>query len=187
METFTPPRPFTTHPRYHEDREEAHRDLRDAVQKKAIDAPLLPIVQECLWVPHCFTVQCCFGHFVHACEPDRENLVPVSRYSREVGRIEYRIAYLALCLENSPAGHGLYSELEKIAAMDPEFIQFGSADWFWEQVPNIYCLQLEPERMKHLDSGNISWEEAIRIENLRGPFFSGFMGIMHRHRVRCGS
>lgn len=183
METFTPPRPFVPHSDYRKDRERALQELRQEIQKKAIDQPLLPFVKECARVPHCFTLQCCYGHFVHIKEPDKENLAPVSKYSREIGRIEYRIAYVAFCLENSPAGHKLYSELEEITGLDPAFIQFGSADWFWNLMPNTYCLQLEPERMKEEDSGEVSWEEAMRIEEIREPFFERIMEIMLRHRV----
>jgi len=107
-------------------------------------------------VPHRFTLQCCFGHFVHVKEPDPENLTPISRYTRKVGGIEYRIASLALCLEDSPAGHTLYSEPKEIAGLDPAFIKFGSADWFRDRKPNTHCIQLEPERVKEKDSGDIT-------------------------------
>ncbi len=172
METFTPPRPSVPHPDYRKDRERAREGLDQEIRKKAIDPPLIPLMQESMEVPHCFTLQCCYGHFVHAEEPDRENLVPISTYTREIGRTEYRIAYIAFCLENSPAGHRLYSELAGMAGHDPAYIQFGSADWFWDKMPNTYCLQLEPERMKDQDSGEVPWEEAIRIEGLRGPFLT---------------
>lgn len=185
METFTPPRPFVPHPDFERDRRRSLHDLKQEIDKNAIDLPLLPLMQECMKVPHWFTLQCCYGHFVHAREPDPENLVPISRYTREVGRIEYRIAYLAFCIEDSPAGHALYPELERIAGLDPAFIQFGSADWFWNQMPNTYCLQLEPERMRDADSGDVTWEEAIRIEELRGPFFERLMEIVYRHRKQA--
>jgi hypothetical protein len=183
METFTPPRRFVPHPDYRNDRERYLLGLVQEIDKNAIDTPLLPLMQECTRVLHCFTLQCCFGHFVHSMEPEKENLVPISRYTREVGRVEYRIAYIAFCIEDSPAGHRLYSDLEEIASHDPANIQFGSADWFWDQMPNTYCLQLEPERMKNEDSGDVTWEEALRIEELRGPFFKRLMEIMHRHRA----
>ena len=186
METFTPPRPFVPHPGYKRDRERSLQSLQQEIEKNAIDPPLLPLVRECMAVPHCFTMQCCYGHFVHRLEPDPDNLAPISRYTQEVGSIRYRIAYLAFCLDDSPDGHHLYSELEGIAGLDPAFIQFGSADWFWDQVPNTYCLQLEPERMRDADSGDVKWDEALRIEEIREPFFAGIREIIHRHRIRCG-
>lgn len=186
METFTPPRPFVPHPDYWRDRERSLQELRQEIVKNRIDPPLLQLVRECMTIPHCFTMQCCFGHFVHRMEPDTENLAPISRYTQEVGIIRYRIAYVALCLQDSSAGHAMYFELEKIAALDPSFIQFGSADWFWDQVPNTYCIQLEPERMKGEDSGEVTWEEALKIEEIREPFFTVIMEIMNSQDIRCG-
>ena len=183
METFTPPRPFVSHPDYRNDRGRYLQGLVREIERKAIDPPLLPLVRECMSVPHCFTLQCCYGHFVHAGEPDKENLVPISRYTREIGRVEYRSAYIARCLEDSPEGHRLYVDLEEMTGPDPAYIQFGSADWFWGQVPNTYCIQLEPGRMKEEDSGRVSWEEAIRIEELRGPFFERLTEIMRRYKA----
>jgi hypothetical protein len=65
---------------------------------------------------------------------------------------------------------------------DPALIQFGSADWFSERMPNTWCIQLEPERMKFLDSGPVSYDEALRIEKLQEPFFAGIRSLMHRHQ-----
>lgn len=62
--------------------------------------------------PLCFTVQCCYGYFVHRLMPDPENREPLSPYTGRVESIQYRIAYLALCLENSPVGHTIYSGME---------------------------------------------------------------------------
>jgi hypothetical protein len=184
METFTPPRPFITHQDYRRDRERTLQNLSQEILKNAIDPPLLPLVQECISIPHCFTLQCCYGHFVHRLAPDLENLVPISSIREPVGPIRYRIAYLVLCIENSRNGRSLYHDLAGMTEMDLMFIQFGSADWFWDQMPNTYCIQLEPERLKEEDSGLVSWEEALRIEELRTPFFAELVNIMHRHRVQ---
>ena len=183
METFTPPRLFVPHPGYLEDRKRAHQDLHKEIEKNAIDPPLLPLINECLAVRCCFTVQCCWGHFVHRLEPDPENLVPLSHYKNvkdQIGTIRYRIAYLTVCLEDSPAGHEIYHGLERMAEQTPSFIQFGSADWFFSRMPNTWCIQLEPERMKTEDSGPVTWDEAVRIEELKGPFFAELMDILHR-------
>lgn len=185
MQTFTPPRPFVTHQDYWRDRERTLEGLSKVIQERKIDPPLLPLMQECISIPHCFTLQCCYGHFVHRCAPDLENLVPISSFEEPVGPIRYRLAYIALCIENSRNGYALYHDLSGMTGMDPECIQFRSADWFWDQMPNTYCIQLEPERLKEEDSGLVSWKEALRIEELRGPFFSGLGEIVHRHMVRC--
>lgn len=182
METFIQPRPCVSHPAYWRDRERSLQDLRHEIVKNTIDPPLLPLVWECISIPHCFTLQCGYGHFVHRLAPDPENCVPISSIREPVGPIRYRIAYLALCVENSRDGRLLYHNLAGMTEMDPAFIQFGSADWFWDRMPNTYCIQLEPERMKEEDSGDVTWEEALRLEELRGPFFKRLMEIMHRHR-----
>ena len=104
METFIPPRPFVPHADYRKVRRIALQGLELEIGKKAIDPLLLPLVREYMSVPHCFTLQCCYGHFVREREPDMENLAPLSNYTKDVGRIEYRFAYIAFCRENSPAG-----------------------------------------------------------------------------------
>ncbi|HII99788.1 MAG TPA: hypothetical protein HA272_11185 [Methanoregula sp.] len=186
METFTPPRPFVPHVGYQQDRDRSLRGLEQEIRNGTIDPPILPLVKECIPITHCFTVQCCYGHFVHQLEPDPENLIPVTHYrdrKEEIEPIRYRIAYLALCIEDIPAGHTMYADLQEMADRNPVFIQFGSADWFSERMPNTYCIQLEPERMKTEDSGLVTWEEASRIEELKMPFFTNVTEILLRHRV----
>ena len=183
METFTLPPPFAAHPGYRNDRERSIAELAAEIGRNALDPPLLPLVRECIHIPHCFTVQCCYGHFVHALAPDPENLVPISAFSGDTGPIRYRVAYLALCLRDNPAGHRMYAYLQEMAGRNPAFVQFGSADWFLERMPNTYCLQLEPELMKTKDSGTVSWDEALMIEKRREPFFLQLMTIMQQHHT----
>jgi len=85
--------------------------------------------------------------------------------------IRYRIAYIALCIEKSSAGAALYKSLEKIQEIDPEYVQFGSADWFWERNPSSFVLQVEPERFKYQDDALLGWQEALHIEKIRSLFF----------------
>jgi hypothetical protein len=73
-------------------------------------------------------------------------------------------------------------DLEALTSLNPDYIQFGSADWFWEQMINTYCIQLEPDWMKTQDSGMISQKEALLIEKLRPIFFNQPAVIIHRHR-----
>ena len=153
METFTPPCPFVNHPEYRKDREQTIQSLSQEILKNAIDPPLLPLVRECVSIPHCYPLQCCYGHFVHRLAPDPENLVPISSITEPVEPIRYRIAYLALCIEDSRNGRSLYSDLEAMTGLNPVFVQFGSADWFRDRMTNTYCIQLEPERLKEEDTG----------------------------------
>ena len=182
METFTPARPFTRHPGYLSDRKKAHRELEREILMGSIDAPLLPIIQECFLITHFFSIQCCYGHFVHNLQPDTENLVPPSHYKGKIETVRYRLAYLAVCIQDNIQGNEMYSDMEKLAADNPDYIQFGSADWFWERMVNTYCIQLEPERLKNKDSGVIPMEEAVHLEMLREDFFNHLASIIQKHR-----
>jgi hypothetical protein len=116
-------------------------------------------------------------------EPDTENLVPLSRYRGKIETVTYRLAYLAICLQNNIRGREMYSDLEELAAENPDYIQFGSAGWFWERMVNTYCIQLEPDRFKTDDSWVIGVEEALDIEALRKDFFKRLADILHKHRI----
>jgi hypothetical protein len=87
-------------------------------------------------------------------------------------RVEYRIAYIAFCLENSGAGMKLMDLLKDLTEMDPENIQFGSAKWFWRRQVNSYALQVEPDRFKHKDKAILDYAEALYMERLRNMFYS---------------
>ena len=90
------------------------------------------------------------------------------------------IAYIALCIENSPKGKGLLEDLRDIAATDPEFIQFGSAEWFWDRQVNSYALQVEPERYMDKDQVTIDYWEALRVQDVRDSFFSELRNLLRR-------
>lgn len=183
MKTFTNPKPFTSHPGYVSDREKTLRELEKEIRNGSIDPPLLPMIRECITVPYFFTVQCCFGHFVHDMEKDTENLISPSMYKDKIEIVRYRIAYFAICIQNNIQGREMFSDLEKLAAGNPDYIQFGSADWFWERIVNTYCIQLEPERFKCEDTGMIGIGEALHIEMLRKDFFERLTEIMHKPRT----
>jgi len=94
--------------------------------------------------------------------------------------VTYRIAYVALCIENSPEGKALLEDLKDISATDSEFIQFGSAEWFWDRQVNSYVLQVEPERYKDKDQVVIDYREALRIQDVRDNFFSELKNLLRR-------
>jgi hypothetical protein len=95
-----------------------------------------------------------------------------------LGEIDYRIAYLALCLANNHPGRALFDALAVIPSLDPDYIQFGSADWFWERHLNSYALQVEPARLMYKDHGNVDYEEALHLEKLRGLFFAEIRSLL---------
>jgi hypothetical protein len=87
-------------------------------------------------------------------------------------KVEYRIAYICFCIENSSAGRGFLKILKGITDVDPDNIQLCCADWFWERQVNTYALQVEPDRFKDRDTALLDYEEALRIEKVRNEFFA---------------
>ena len=174
METFTPPKAFVDNPRFHQDRQQALRriDLSD------IDPPIVTLIERFTTLPQCFTLQCCYGHFVYLPGQDSHNLERLP--NRVDGPITYRIAYLAICLEDSPSGRALYQSLSLFPRLDPDYVQFGSASWFWDQYLNSYVLQVEPHRFKFSDQAVIEHPEALHIEQIRDRFFIQLNELIER-------
>lgn len=166
METFAQPRQFVDNPRFEYDRELVLANL----SVENIDAPIREIVAGFAGLPYCFTIQSCYGHFVHAAEPEPENLEPIPAH--DAGSFKYRIAYIAFCLENNQDGRRLRTALEHIPTIDPEYIQFGSPEWFWQRHLNSYALQVEPARFANKDVAVIEHNEALHVQQVRGRFFA---------------
>jgi hypothetical protein len=167
METFDQPRKLTVNPHFQADRQVALAGLATA----RIDAPIREIVANFESLSCCFTLQSCYGHFVHAKQPRPENLEPLPPH--DVGPVRYRIAYIALCIENSAPGRRLLTALADIPAIDRELIHFGSPTWFWERYVNSYALQVEPLRFLYKDEAVIDYGEALQIQQARTLFFEG--------------
>ncbi len=174
METFTGPKECIENPRYHSDRLE----ILGSLDLGCIDRPIVELVQGFTALPQCFTVQSCYGHFLHGPEQGRHNLERLS--PGHGGQIHYRIAYMAFCIDNSPRGWELRESLELIPSLDPDYVQFGSADWFWERYPNSYVLQVEPARYRTKDQVDIEHSEAAHIERARDLFFIGLRELSQR-------
>ncbi|VVS94622.1 hypothetical protein [Desulfoluna spongiiphila] len=166
METFTAPRPLVANPDFPEQRRRALAGLTESM----IDAPLRGIVADFNRLPCCFTLQCCYGHFLFSGRRDPENLVPLPAIP-PVKTVEYRIAYLALCVDNTARGKQLIEALAVLPTLDPGNIQFGCADWFWERQVNSYALQVEPHRFRKEDKAVLPYGEALAIERTRDEVF----------------
>jgi len=149
----------------------------DRVRQKAVakldlssvDSPITDIIERFTALPHCFTLQCCFGHFIREPEQGLHNTDPIP--TGFAGSVTYRIAYIAFCLENSPRGRAFRQSLARLSSIDPGFVQFGSADWFWERCVNSYVLQVEPEAHMLQDEAILSPAEALRTQEVRNRFF----------------
>jgi hypothetical protein len=167
LETFTELRAFVNNPRYHEQR----RRYLAKLDLSAIDAPIVDIVSLFSELRCCFTLQSCYGHFLHNGQQHPHNVesLPVSD---TISSVEYRIAYIALCIEDSQPGRDLFHALGQMTAIDPDYVQFGCAGWFWKRQVNSYTLQVEPIRHKTKDCVCVDYREALHLEKIRKEFFA---------------
>jgi len=177
LETFTEPKELTENPHYQEQRQKSLAGLSDDM----IDAPIIDLINGFNKLPYCFTVQSCYGHFIHNNQKDPYNLesLPITDTP---ARVEYRIAYLCLCVENSALGRGLLEALNEITAIDPENIQFCCAEWFWKRQVNSYALQFVPDRFKHKDRADLDYREALHIEKIRNEFFDQLRELLQKQQ-----
>jgi hypothetical protein len=172
LETFTEPRQFVENPRFSKDR----HDTLTALDLHTIDEPIVDLINGFTALSHCFTLQSCYGHFLYSPEQDTFSLDPVP--TKNTGYIRYRLAYIVFCIDNSPAGRAFHNSLAKVPELDPDYVQFGSADWFWKRYVNSYALQLEPARFKRKDEAILEHTEALHVQQQRGLFFSKLRDLM---------
>jgi len=66
LETFIEPKELVDNPRYQEQRHRALSELSDGM----IDTPIVEIINNLNKLPCCFTLQSCYGHFVHDNQED---------------------------------------------------------------------------------------------------------------------
>jgi hypothetical protein len=177
VETFTEARAFVENSHFNEDRRASLHKL----DLSTVDLPIIEIVKGFAGLSYCFTLQSCFGHFLYTGQKDRHNIEPLPA-DENIEDVEYRIAYLALCIEDSLAGRGLFEELEAIASGNPEYIQFGSADWFWERHLNSYAIQVEPRKHMAKDRCYIDYQDALRVERVRNRFFDEITTLLQKRQ-----
>jgi hypothetical protein len=166
METFCKVKPFIDNPGFHRQRESSLRKLNI----QSIDVPIREVIRAFSKADCCFTLQSCYGHFIYEYQTDIKNTEPLPQIDRFI-TVEYRIAYLALCIENSRHGEELVAALLEIPKLDTDYIQFGCADWFWRRQVNSYVLQVEPGRFQDKDNIQIDYQEAVHIQEVRNQFW----------------
>jgi len=167
LETFTEPKELVENQHYQEQREKILGGLTDNM----IDIPIIKLIDGFNKLPYCFTLQSCYGHFLYKGQNDPLNIDPLP-ITNSLSRVEYRIAYLALCIENGELGNKLLDAMKEITFVDPENIQLCSVEWFWKRQVNSYALQVEPDRFKHQDKAMLDHKEALYIEKIRNKFFT---------------
>ena len=166
METFTELKELAENPHYKVQKQKTLCDLTDDM----IDMPIIDLINGFNKLSYCFTLQSCYGHFVYNSQKNTHNLEPLP-VKGAIAKVEYRIAYIAFCIENSLFGRELFDSLNKITAIDPNNVQFCCAEWFWKRHINSYALQVEPDRFKRKDTAIIDFKEALYIEEVRNIFF----------------
>ena len=166
-------------PHYQSQRQNILRDLTDDI----IDTPIIDLINGFNRLPYCFTLQSCYGHFIYNGQNDSHNLEPMP-VKDTIAKVEYRIAYIAFCIENSPLGRELFESLKEIPAIDPENVQFCCAEWFWKRQVNSYALQVEPDRFKRKDTAIVDFKEALHIEKIRNEFFVQLQELLQKQQGR---
>jgi len=179
LETFTEPKKLVDNPHYQDQRKKSLAGLSDGM----IDVPIIELINAFNKWPFCFTLQGCYGHFIYNGQNDSRNLesLPITD---TIDRVEYRIAYICLCIENSDLGRGLIEALNEITAIDPENIQFCCAEWFWKRQVNSYALQVEPDGFKCKDRAILDYREALHIEKIRNEFFVHLQKLLQKQQGR---
>jgi len=99
LETFTELNELVKNPHYQEQKQKSLSGLTDAM----IDIPIIELIKGLNKLPYCFTLQSCYGHFLYNGQKDLNNLDPLP-VTNTIARVEYRIAYIAFCIENSLLG-----------------------------------------------------------------------------------
>ncbi len=165
MQTYITSKNLVEHTNYKKQREDTLRRL----DMSKIDPLLTDLIKSFNSIPYCFTLQCCSGHFFN----DFHRLDNASDFlfdPEKSNTIQYSIAYIAVCIRNCLLGRRLIEGIKKIASMDPEYIQFGCAQWFWQKTVNSYVLQVEPQKYLDKDIINIEYSEAICVMKARDLF-----------------
>jgi hypothetical protein len=181
LDTFAEPREFVEDSGYVQRR----RQTLSALDLGTIDAPIRDLVGRLAGLPHCFTLQSCYGHFLYEGQRDPHGLGPLP--TRDVGQVRFRMAYLALCLRGDEDGRRFRRSLRELTEIDPQYVQFGSAEWFWRQHPNSYALQVVPERFKDRDEAIIQYAEAALVQKVRDQFFKQLREVVGREAAATGA
>jgi hypothetical protein len=179
LETYTELKELVENPHYQTQKKNILCDLTNEM----IDTPIIDLINGFNRLPYCFTLQSCYGHFVYNGQKDPHNLEPLLE-KNTISKVEYKIAYIAFCIEISFLGKALFKSLKEITATDPENVQFFCAKWFWKRQINSYALQVEPDRFKRKDTAIIDYMEALHIEKARNEFFIRLYELLEREKER---
>lgn len=135
METYGKAMELVHNPHFFEQRQNALSGLN----LEAIDEPIIDLIAGFGKLSYCFTLHCCYGHFQYGNQTNAKNVEPLPDRDKDID-VDYRIAYLAVSVQNNELGRELLKDLCGLTLIYPENIQYGSADWFWERQKNSYVV-----------------------------------------------
>ncbi|UCE91579.1 MAG: hypothetical protein JSV90_09340 [Methanobacteriota archaeon] len=181
VETFAEARSLVPDPAYEERRRRSITELDELLSTNSIDEPIADLMRRFARIPCCFTIQSCCGHFVTAGGREETIMKSVLCLCAPDSVVRYRIAYVAFCVQNDPFGRSFLNDLRSVQNVGPDYIQFGSAGWFWDRCANSYVLQVEPDRYVSEDSCEVSVSEAVHSETIRDKFLSRLDEVIGRH------
>jgi len=184
MDTYCQARRLAVDPGYGARR----RKALAALDHKTLDPPMAPLVAAFNRLPYCYTLQCCHGHVVVPGQgpPEHWQRLPVGA---PPARALYQLAYVAMVVRNDPAGLNLLRGLALVAARALDFMQMGSAEWFWEDQGevNSYILQVSPRRCQDQDRFEMPRSEAREWLAAREKFMAGLEELAQGELERLGS
>ena len=125
METFSESKELVPNPNFDEQRKATLKKIN----YNEIDTPIIELIKIISTLDYCFTLQCCYGHFLYEGQNNQQNIKPLP-ITNNIISIDYRIAYLAFCIKENSEGKTLLNYLTKVPLIEPEYIQFGCAEWF---------------------------------------------------------
>lgn len=174
MQTYTKARAIEVDPDF-----DAERDAtRAGLDLDALDEPMVPLVRDLNRLPHAFTLQCCFGHFVGEGETDTHTLAPPPPTGRKT--MEYRIAYVAFCVRGDERGQAFVEAVRGLRELDPKYIQVGSADWFWNRRVNSFVIQVGPKRGRKRDTMPLDGKEIRHVSHVRTQLWRRFATLVQQ-------
>ncbi len=168
MQAFAEPRGLESNAGFTAQREHALAHL----SLEGLDCPLVDLVQRLTAVPWCFPVESCCGHFVILDGDHRRVLDRLPPLGASAKRVLYRVAYVALCIDDDPAGRELLRDLQAVPSIAPEQIQFGCVDHLWRRQVNTFVLQVVPWAHRFVDDVILSPAEARDVDEARSWYFA---------------
>jgi hypothetical protein len=180
METFTEARSLVRNDSYAAERQAA----LEALDLSAVDAPIGDVVEAFRPLQYCYTLQCCYGHLLTSPVQGDHSLAPLP--DGFTGTVRYRIAYVAFCVDTGDRGRAFLEKLSRVPEIDPAYVQFGSADWFWDQWLNSYTLQVEPAAHRFKDQAVLTAGEGLRVQRARDQFFEELRRVLAEEALLVG-